>query len=193
MLEYQVIEEPKNTKSLTENYNAYYSKAPLGKRLLAILIDFLIMAGWIGIFYMIVANLFISSMPYTVSNYSSIELYFNQDNIVDNIKTNYYIVNAMFVLLPPLVYFLIKDGLGQGQSLGKRIVGLQVVCLKNNTPCSKSISCLRNLVLLLLNIITIFPFVGCLIELITIIVNKGGKRLGDMVAKTQVVNKTFNK
>ena len=187
---YQEIEEQQNRKPFIEIYNEYYLKAPLGKRFLAIFIDILIITGYFILSYLITLRLLISSIPYYyTNNYSALELYFNQGNIKDNIETNWYIVFILFVLLPPLLYFLIKDGLGEGQSLGKRIAGLQVVCLKNNKPCTKSKSCLRNFILLLLSIIAFIPFMGWLIELITVIANKDGKRLGDMIAKTQVISK----
>lgn len=190
MSEYQEIEEQQSRKPLIEIYNEYYNKAPLGKRFLAIFIDILIITGYFIISYLISLRLLISSIPYYYTNsYSALELYFNQGNIKDNIETNWYIVFIIFVLLPPLLYFLIKDGLGQGHSLGKRIVGLQVICLKNNIPCTKSKSCLRNLILLLLSIIALIPFMGWFVELIAVIANKDGKRLGDMIAKTQVISK----
>lgn len=74
------------------------------------------------------------------------------------------------------VYAYIKDGLG-GASLGKRIVGLMVVSLKDNRPAGIGASILRALVL---------SFISP-IEAIMVLAESRGQRLGDKVAKTQVV------
>jgi|TARA_B100001971_G_C18086690_1_gene481302 uncharacterized RDD family membrane protein YckC len=83
-----------------------------------------------------------------------------------------------------LTYNFIKDGLGKGQSWGKKAVGLMVIHLSDKTPCSLSQSLLRNLIMILLGII---PFIGWLIEPIIVLSTKDGRRLGDRAANTQVV------
>jgi uncharacterized RDD family membrane protein YckC len=91
----------------------------------------------------------------------------------------------------PLVYAFIKDGLGEGQSWGKKAVGLMVVYLPNNSACSKGQSSLRCLIGSLLGII---PFIGWLIEPIMVLATEDGRRLADKVANTQVIDKNmFNK
>lgn len=75
-----------------------------------------------------------------------------------------------------LVYAYIKDGL-KGASLGKRVAGLMVVNLKDNRPAGVGASILRALVL---------NFISA-IEAIIVLVDPKGQRLGDKVAKTQVV------
>jgi uncharacterized RDD family membrane protein YckC len=74
------------------------------------------------------------------------------------------------------VYAYIKDGL-KGASLGKRIVGLMVVNLKDDRPAGIGASILRALVLNLIS-----P-----IEAIMVLVDSRGQRLGDKAAKTQVI------
>ena len=74
------------------------------------------------------------------------------------------------------VYAYIKDGL-RGASLGKRVVGLMVVNLKDNQPARIGASILRALVL---------TFVSP-IEAIMVLVDSRGQRLGDKAAKTQVI------
>ena len=75
-----------------------------------------------------------------------------------------------------LVYAYIKDGL-KGASLGKRVAGLMVVNLKDNRPAGVGASILRALVL---------NFISA-IEAIVVLFDPKGQRLGDKVAKTQVV------
>lgn len=74
------------------------------------------------------------------------------------------------------VYAYVKDGL-KGASLGKRVVGLMVVSLKDNRPAGVGASILRALVL---------NFISA-IEAIIVLIDPKGQRLGDKVAKTQVV------
>jgi uncharacterized RDD family membrane protein YckC len=74
------------------------------------------------------------------------------------------------------VYAYIKDGL-KGASLGKRVAGLMVVNLRDNRPAGVGASILRALVL---------NFISA-IEAIIVLVDPKGQRLGDKVAKTQVV------
>jgi uncharacterized RDD family membrane protein YckC len=81
-------------------------------------------------------------------------------------------------------YGFVKDGLGRGQSLGKRATGLMVVHLPTNRPCSIGRSAVRTLVLYLSNVL---PFVGWLIEPILVIVTQDRRRLGDRAASTQVI------
>jgi len=77
-----------------------------------------------------------------------------------------------------LLYTLVRDGLGQGQSLGKRMVGLMVVRLEDGRPCTIGNSIVRNLIGSLLGIIDI---------IIVALFNQNGQRVGDMLLKTQVV------
>ncbi len=82
-----------------------------------------------------------------------------------------------------LFYFLLRDGFGRGQSWGKKVCGLMVVNLDNNLPCDKGKSFVRNIVLGLLNALAGLSIV----EFILIIVHDKGYRLGDMLARTQVI------
>ncbi len=82
-----------------------------------------------------------------------------------------------------LFYYLLRDGFGRGQSWGKKICGLMVVNLDDNRPCDKGKSFVRNIVLCLLNALAL-----SIVELILIIVHDKGYRLGDMLARTQVID-----
>jgi uncharacterized RDD family membrane protein YckC len=83
-----------------------------------------------------------------------------------------------------LWYMFTKDGRPNGQSIGKKAMGLMVVHLASGRPCSRSQSALRYLVLLALNLV---PYVGWLVEPIVLLSAAGGRRLGDSAAGTQVI------
>lgn len=72
-------------------------------------------------------------------------------------------------------YTLMADGMFNGQSIGKKLMGLYVVDSKTNEPCTYMQSVLRNITYLLGVIDWIF------------IVGKERRRLGDRVASTRVM------
>jgi uncharacterized RDD family membrane protein YckC len=77
---------------------------------------------------------------------------------------------------------LLRDGLFGGRSLGKKLMKLRVV-RSDGSKCDFVSSALRNITLPVFSIIP--PLY--LIELLLPLVDKEGLRLGDRVAKTQVV------
>ncbi len=88
--------------------------------------------------------------------------------------------SSTFYILIWVVFFALKDSFN-GQSLGKRFVGIQVVD-NNNLRISFLKSLLRNLLFL-------FPmfFVPIiLIEYVVMSYNSLGRRIGDMIARTSV-------
>ena len=94
-----------------------------------------------------------------------------------------FIVAGLLAIIP-VVYSLVKDGMGEGQSWGKGAMNLMVVNLDDRTPCTKANSFVRNFVSGLLGCI---PYVGWLIEPIVLMVTQDGKKVGDMAARTQVI------
>ena len=157
-----------------ETLNGSYSKASLENRFLASLIDGLIITGFA-----------IPAMIFYIIGMTKFDSYYGSDDAIP------LFIIAAFLYFIPIVYALIKDGLGNGQSWGKKAVGLMVVYLPNNTPCTIGQSCLRYLISTLLNII---PFIGWLIEPIMVFVTEDGRRLADKTANTQVIEKNiFNK
>ena len=139
----------------------HYPKAPIGARLLAWIID-----SVIGIFMPIMAS--------TIGIASS-HGKMNPVNVVLLISS---IVWAIY-------YNFTKDAQDQGRSIGKRAMGLRVVNVKTNKPCSKGESSLRALMLMVLNMV---PLVGGLIEPVAILAQREGRRVGDKVAGTQVID-----
>ena len=84
------------------------------------------------------------------------------------------------VISAPL-YYLLSDGLPNGQSLGKKLCQIQVIDEKTGQPCRIGKSFLRNL-----------PMVIPVVNLIDIwlIFFERRKRLGDHLAGTIVVNRS---
>lgn len=84
-----------------------------------------------------------------------------------------------------IYYSFVKDGRGEGQSIGKKMLNLMVVNTTTNRPCTKGESSMRALVWMVTNFV---PFVGWLIEPIAALASADGRRLGDRAAHTQVID-----
>jgi len=90
--------------------------------------------------------------------------------------------DSAWLLAPGAAYAGLRDGFG-GRSVGKFCAGLVVLRLETGRPCSVADSLKRNLVFL-------FPGVGvvaAILETVTMIRDPSSYRLGDRVARTQVV------
>ncbi len=94
-----------------------------------------------------------------------------------------------------ITYIGIADGLMGGRSLGKRVIGLRVHYAKGGRNGDFRASILRNSPIGLLYALYYIPFVGwalaCLglgFELLLVIGSPEGKRLGDEIAATVVVD-----
>lgn len=111
------------------------------------------------------------------------------------------VVAAAGQVVPPvgwlagLAYVLIGDGLTGGQSLGKRLIGLQTVIPRSREVSGFRESIIRNLPLALAYLLFPIPYIGwalatalVLLEALLIIGNEQGLRLGDEIAHTQVLD-----
>jgi uncharacterized RDD family membrane protein YckC len=87
---------------------------------------------------------------------------------------------SMPLLVIPFAYFVMKDGLGKGQSWGKMMCDLMVVDITTNKPCTKEKSTSRNLYLIFLPVLIIADFAMILFD-------KKGKKIGDLSQDTQVI------
>ena len=94
-----------------------------------------------------------------------------------------------------LAYALIADGFPGGQSVGKRLIGLQTVVPRTKEFSGFRESIIRNLPLAFAYLLYSIPYVGWLLagavvifEALLLIGNEQGVRLGDEVAGTQVVD-----
>ena len=92
-------------------------------------------------------------------------------------------------------YILIRDGLFDRRSIGKKLIGLRVVSLEDTGSASiYRDSIIRNVPFVLSYFLFLIPYAGWAFgplavgaECLVAIGDKAGMRIGDMLAKTQVV------
>jgi uncharacterized RDD family membrane protein YckC len=112
-----------------------------------------------------------------------------------------FIVIAADEIAPPvgflsgLAYILIADGFAGGRSVGKRLVGLQTLRIDGREAAGFRESIIRNLPLGAAQLAFAVPYVGWLaaaailaFESLLILGNEQGRRLGDEIARTQVLD-----
>jgi len=106
-----------------------------------------------------------------------------------------------FWIIVSMIYLLMADGFFQGQSLGKRIVGLKTVYLDNDTKefqlATFAHSAIRNCAFAAILFLSIIPFIGIvfsilgcvlvLVEVYFMYSDPENLRIGDIYAKTKVV------
>jgi uncharacterized RDD family membrane protein YckC len=101
-------------------------------------------------------------------------------------------------ILAAIAYLGLSDSFHQGQSIGKRLVGFQVVSLEDGTPCSIKQSFIRNLPFLIPLFFMMIPLWGwffslilggplTLFEVYLLMKIQSGNRLGDVMASTTVM------
>ena len=164
-----------------------YPKAGLGKRFVAYLLD--------GLFYTLLAIPSIVCFVIAIINvaqaaklHRSEYMYYDKAFTIELFYDNLgLLLFGLLFFVFPMIYTFIKDGLGQGQSWGKRIMGLMVVNIETNTPCSKGKSALRALISGLVVMVPYLNFITCWIEPLMVIITDDGRKLADMAAKTQVI------
>jgi len=97
--------------------------------------------------------------------------------------------------LAGLAYLLVADGFSGGRSIGKRLIGLQTILPDTREPAGFRESIIRNIPFALAHVAFGVPYVGWLVavaivvfEAVLIIGNERGRRLGDELAGTQVLD-----
>ena len=97
--------------------------------------------------------------------------------------------------LAGLAYILIADGFAGGRSIGKRVIGLQTVLPERREAAGFRESIIRNLPVAVAHLAFAVPYVGWIVsvaimafEAVLILGNEQGRRLGDEVAGTQVLD-----
>lgn len=97
--------------------------------------------------------------------------------------------------LAGLAYILISDGFAGGRSIGKRLIGLQTVFPGRREAAGFRDSIIRNVPFAVAQLAFAIPYVGWLVsvviigfEAVLILGNEQGRRLGDEVAGTQILD-----
>lgn len=122
---------------------------------------------------------------------------------------DFIIVAAMAEVVPKagfyagISYLLISDGLFNGRSLGKRLIGLRVTSIaadSSDGPCSMKQSIIRNAPFGAGFLLNILPWIGWIfivfistLEFLILLGSKEGMRFGDEIAKTAVLEDIKNK
>jgi len=148
----------------TQNVNINFNTASVGERVLAYLIDALIItAYYIVIYYLLFALLHMGDLVYGLDMWSQ--------NAIHGI-----------ISLPVLFYALWQEALMEGQSVGKRIMKIKVIKIDGYQAGFGDY-----LVRWILRIVEVTPplsFIG----LISMMINGKTQRLGDMAAGTAVIS-----
>jgi uncharacterized RDD family membrane protein YckC len=174
----------------------FYAPAPLGRRFLAFAIDAAIGglpvltlgAAFVGVWIVALGG------PYW--GWDGVERV-----LQDVTTTSAYAFFALWLLVAGLsfvwfvVYSLLRDSFGRGQSWGKRLLGLGVVEADSGLPCGRKASALRNLPGLLLTGLgtgaaLLLPICGAVFflgEPLAVLIDDERLRLGDHLARTRVV------
>jgi len=92
-------------------------------------------------------------------------------------------------------YILIRDGLFDRQSIGKKLIGLRVASLEDSGPAATyRESIIRNVPLALAYLLFFIPYAGWILGLIALgaeglaaLGDRAGMGIGDLLARTQVV------
>jgi uncharacterized RDD family membrane protein YckC len=92
-------------------------------------------------------------------------------------------------------YLLVADGFAGGRSIGKRLIGLQTIVPDVREVAGFRESIIRNIPFAAAQVVFIVPYVGWLVsaaiigfEAVLIVGNEQGRRLGDELAGTQVLD-----
>jgi uncharacterized RDD family membrane protein YckC len=148
-----------------------YKKADIGKRFLAYLLD-----GLITLLLFIPSLILISEFFVNLYTYGN-------SYMGDLAPTK--LAFGFILLIIPFSYSLLKDGLGNGQSYGKKALSLMVVNVNSNKPCSKTNSAGRNI---MFSIISCVPYIGYIVEIVMVFANPESRKISDLVAGTQVID-----
>lgn len=94
-----------------------------------------------------------------------------------------------------LAYILVADGFAGGRSVGKRLIGLQTIVPDTREAAGFRESIIRNIPFAVAQVAFAVPYVGWIVsaaivglEAVLIIGNEQGRRLGDELAATQVLD-----
>nr|WP_321223210.1 RDD family protein [uncultured Psychroserpens sp.] len=147
----------------TQNVNINFIAASVGERILAYIIDWVIKIAYIVVAFQIVFNLFEwNEAIEDMDGWSQTAIY-------------------MTFLLPVMFYTLVLESFLRGQTIGKRIMKIQVVKIDGYQAGIGDY-----LIRWFMRIVDLNIMSG-IIALITIVTSKKSQRLGDMTAGTSVI------
>lgn len=149
-----------NTISITtsQNIELEYELGSLGDRIVARILDFLVLGGYCLIIFAIIG-------------------FGNLGRFIDN--NTWFII--FFIAFPVVFYDLLLEIFLNGQSFGKKIMGIKVISL-NGGQASFS----QYLIRWIFRIVD-FSFSGSIVALVTVAASEKKQRVGDMVAGTVLV------
>lgn len=148
-----------NTISIvtSQNIELEYDLGSLGDRIIGRILDGLVLVGYVILLAVIIGF----------------------GNIDGFIGKNAWIV--IFILFPVVFYDLLSEMLLNGQSVGKKVMGIKVVSLNGEQPTLS-----QYLIRWVFRAVD-FTFSGSLVALIMVAATEKKQRLGDMVAGTVLV------
>jgi len=88
-------------------------------------------------------------------------------------------IGFILCIIPGLAYWLLRDTLYDGRSIGKKMMGLRVINSETKTPCKMTDSIIRNISLGI-------PIFG-IVDGLMVFIDENNLRFGDKWANTMVV------
>jgi uncharacterized RDD family membrane protein YckC len=158
----------------TQNVTIEYGIASIGDRIVATLIDYLVLMAWAAACVLIVMAI--------ASNGSSTSHPMHYSKPVELIGAGIAILLGFVLLAPFLFYNLVCEVYFNGQSLGKKARDIRVIRLDGTAPR------LGDYFLRWLLRLIDFGFGSGVVAVIAIAASGKGQRLGDMAAGTTVVS-----
>lgn len=143
----------------TQNVRLEYQPASVGERILAYLIDSLLLGAWA------IAALFLIGYAFDDGSFGEVR----------------FGIIILLVVIPFLFYHLVSEAYLNGQSVGKRALGIRVVLLDGSQPTIGAY--LLRWVFRLVDIL----LTNGILAVVMVAVNGKGQRLGDLAAGTAVV------
>lgn len=157
-------------------------KANAAKRLGGLVWDFVICFLFIavlGIIFYLLDSVFKDVLFFKVFNPNDTMGILEGAGFLSNLSRTFIFISIGVIFL----YLLLRDVLFGKRSLGKRLAGLRVVDRVSKQPSSGGKLILRNL-----TVATVAPLI---IEILLVLADSKGLRIGDRLAQTQVVDTTY--
>lgn len=147
----------------TQHVKLYYNTAEVGDRILAFLLDGMVLFGYY-ILVQIINGMLLDRQVISGS--------FFEDQT--------WLMVLLYAIIP-FFYHLACEIIWNGKSFGKWVMGLQVVCTDGSSPGVD-----KYLIRWLFRLVEI-TFTFGLVALITVLINGKGQRIGDIAAKTCLI------